>query len=54
MDEKITKLDVGNNIREFKIKAIWNKTVYIKKSILDHLLKFYCKKNYLEKKILKS
>ena len=58
VDKNAIKLDVGNdNNGEYKMKAICNNVVYIKKSELDNILELHhliSWKRYLEEKILGS
>ena len=40
-DDNVAELDAGNNSREYKVKAIWDSAVYVKKSESDHLQNLY-------------
>ena len=37
----MTEFKVGSNKEEYKIEKIWDSTVYIKESAIDHLPDFY-------------
>ena len=36
----MTKLDIGKNSNEYKVKPLWNSVIYTKQ-LVDHLLKLY-------------
>ena len=51
MDENATGLKASNNSEEYEVEAIWDSTVYAKKSESSHLQGFYYLvfwKGYLE------
>ena len=40
VDKNVTEFEAGNN-EKYEVERIWDSTVYVKESAVDHLLGFY-------------